>query len=96
MTTSVEIRANHGWPVRVTMIHKAVVGFAEPEPHEVIIPAGETRQMCVHSHLDLLIHEIQPEGMKEVTGVEVGATGEAAGIAVLGHIEPITADKINL
>lgn len=56
MTTTVEIKANHGWPVRVTQKH--------PETGEVIwtqrVKAGATLSTCVHSTADMHIHEIQP------------------------------------
>lgn len=112
MTTSVEVRANHGWPVRVTLIHKASVGEATTE-QVLIIAAGETRTLCVHSHLDLLIHEIQPEEVEDFTkGVRPGvkqAVGEASGVAasdeaeaevvhrtVTGYIQLIRAQDLNI
>lgn len=56
MTTTVTVKANHGWPVRVTpaAIDDSYVG--EPQ----IVPAGEERDFYVHSGQDLVIHEIQP------------------------------------
>ncbi len=107
MTTEVEVRANHGWPVRVTSIFKAVAGLAETRSVE-IVPAGERRSLYAHSHLDLLIQEIQPEEVEDFTkGVKPGVVqsiGVAEGVAiepvvprvVTGYIEPITADKLNL
>lgn len=56
MTTSVTVRANHGWPVDVTHV-------ALPS-REVLrverVAATETREFHVHSGIDLLIHEVQP------------------------------------
>lgn len=97
MTTAVEIRANHGWPVRVTLLQKPMVGQADIPPQYVVISAGEKRTMYIHSHLDLIIHEIQPEELggtvKPTDVVEAEVVQQRT---VTGYIEPITADKLNL
>lgn len=56
MTTKVTVFANHGWPVDVTpvSVNGSHVG------QKARVPAGETREFCVHSGLDLMIHEVQP------------------------------------
>lgn len=61
MTTAVEVQANHGWPVRVTFVTKALEGTADPEPASMIVPPGERRTLYIHSHVDLIVHEIQPD-----------------------------------
>jgi hypothetical protein len=86
MTTEVEIRANHGWPVKVTLQHKPAGGPA-PEPETLIIPTGERKILFVHSHLDLIIHEIQPHEPDFEKGVTPGiksAVGHATGVASQG------------
>lgn len=60
MTTSVIIRANHGWPVRATQQHLNSADGSIVSETPVVIPAGEERTLYVHSTMDLLIHEIQP------------------------------------
>lgn len=108
MTTEVEVRANHGWAVRVTLIHKAWNG-ADPEPQILILAAGERRTLYISDHLDMHLHEIQPDEKAIVEPVVIQAVGEAQGVAttgeaeaevvprvVTGYIEPITADKIRL
>lgn len=102
MTTEVEIRANHGWPVRVTLVTKSVSGTEDPKPQSMIIPAGERRSLYVHSHLDLIVHEIQPdeEGFSnspfasaKVTdkceATVVQAVGSAEGVAITGEPEVV-------
>lgn len=56
MTTKVTVCANHGWPVEVTPI--ALAG--NPVGGKVLVDAGDTREFCVHSGQDLLVHEVQP------------------------------------
>lgn len=60
MTTTVTVKANHGWPVKVTGV--------DPKTREPTmgnyggtVPAGETQDFICHSHMDLIIHEIQPD-----------------------------------
>lgn len=62
MTTKITVFANHGWPVDVVPLdpeNKWPVG----DP--VRVPAGETREFCVHTGQDLLIHEVQPAPVAE-------------------------------
>ena len=56
MTTTVTVKANHGWPVDVTRL---AIGAAYVAP-KTRVAAGETRDFIVHSGHDLLIHEVQP------------------------------------
>ncbi|SMD18605.1 hypothetical protein [Rhizobium sp. RU36D] len=58
MTTTVTIKANHGWPVDVKAYHP------DGSPIETSggrVPAGETRDFHVHSGQDLFVHEVQPD-----------------------------------
>lgn len=59
MTTTVIVKANHGWPVRVTPVDPNTT--MELPTQEVIVPRNEERTFHVHSGQDLHIHEIQPE-----------------------------------
>ena len=56
MTTTVTVKALHGWPVDVTPValNGALVG---PKQR---VSKGATRDFSVHSGQDLLIHEVQP------------------------------------
>jgi hypothetical protein len=56
MTTTITVKANHGWPVRVTAIDPKT----KAETPAPTVAAGEHRDFSVHSGSDLLIHEIQP------------------------------------
>ncbi|NTG20018.1 hypothetical protein G6K93_05815 [Agrobacterium rhizogenes] len=58
MTTTVVVRANHGWPVKVTGVDPVT---KEPTMGNYggIVPAGEARDFICHSDMDLHIHEIQ-------------------------------------
>ncbi len=61
MTTTITVKANHGWPVDV---------FAHDKPADANgdttgkligrVPAGATQDFHVHSTRDLFIHEVQP------------------------------------
>lgn len=57
MTTSVTVKANHGWSVDVTPID---VKSGE-KGHTVQVPADNEQTFYVHSTQDLLIHEVQPD-----------------------------------
>ncbi|WP_406853501.1 hypothetical protein ABEG18_13090 [Alsobacter sp. KACC 23698] len=73
MTTTVVVKANHGWPVDVTTIPVGANGPAGIHPLEgstARVAAGEERSFYVHSGQDLRIHEVQPD--------EVAATNAAA------------------
>lgn len=57
MTTEIVVKANHGWPVRVTGIDpvsNAGTGYGG------IVAAGDEGRFHCHSNMDLVIHEIQP------------------------------------
>ena len=61
MTTTVIVKANHGWPVSVMQV--------DPKTSETIglpvtVEAGKTQEFVVHSSADLHVHEIQPEENK--------------------------------
>lgn len=56
MTTTVIVKANHGWPVDVT---PQPIGGNPQAPTERVA-AGTERTFYVHGGQDLLIHEVQP------------------------------------
>ena len=56
MTTTVTIKANHGWPVSVVAVDLPSGDKRPP----VIVEANTVRDFYVHSNMDLFIHEIQP------------------------------------
>lgn len=58
MTTTVKVEANHGWPVKVSGKNPTT---GEDVAYGATVPAGETQTFHVHSGMDLLIHEIQPD-----------------------------------
>ena len=60
MTTTVIVKANHGWPVDVTP-KRPDGGEAGPT---VRVAANSEQTFCVHSSQDLLIHEVQPNEIK--------------------------------
>ena len=59
MTTTIVVKANHGWPVDVKGISPKTGDDIETYSHRV--NAGETREFICHSSMDLRIHEIQPD-----------------------------------
>lgn len=65
MTTKVTVSANHGWPVDVTPLPTSAGGLVGPK---VTVPAGETREFCVHSGQDLLVHEVQSHEISAEVG----------------------------
>jgi hypothetical protein len=80
MTTEVIVKANHGWPVKVTQkfykttSHDISDGsecevIVDPGSTAVfyihIVDPGSTAVFYIHSELDLLIHEIQPDELEE-------------------------------
>lgn len=65
MTTTVTVKANHGWPVRVE--GRDTRSGAKIEAYQHHVEAGETREFICHSSMDLHIHEIQPDEMAEPT-----------------------------
>ncbi|MBN9033711.1 MAG: hypothetical protein J0I23_28345 [Rhizobiales bacterium] len=59
MTTTITVKAGHGWPVRVQGIDPHT---SEDIPmYSGLVAAGETRDFICHSAMDLRIHEIQPD-----------------------------------
>lgn len=66
MTTTVEIKANHGWPVDIHYI--------DPKTGEIQtttrLPAGTHKIDYVHSGRDMYIHEVQPDEIEAETGEE--------------------------
>ena len=59
MTTTVIVKANHGWPVDVSG-HDPKTG-EKTEWYGGRAAASETREFHCHSTLDLRIHEVQPD-----------------------------------
>ena len=57
MTTTITVKALHGWPVRVEKTDP-VTGRTWPAE---VVPAGVEKDFYIHSNMDLRIHEIQPE-----------------------------------
>ncbi len=64
MTTTVVVKANHGWPVKVSGVDPVT---KEPTMggYGGIVPAGETRDFICHSSMDLHIHEVQPSEVEQ-------------------------------
>lgn len=58
MTTTVIVKANHGWPVDVTPCDPAVRGVSLGSTTRVEPNTEQT--FYVHGGQDLLIHEVQP------------------------------------
>ena len=58
MTTTVVVKANHGWPVDVQQIHPKT---AEPISPISRVPKDTERTFCIHATADLRIHEVQPD-----------------------------------
>lgn len=59
MTTTVIVKANHGWPVDVT---PADPKTGLPLPFQAFrVGAGKEHEFAVHSGQDLLVHEVQPD-----------------------------------
>ncbi|NTF80834.1 hypothetical protein G6K88_07655 [Agrobacterium rhizogenes] len=63
MTTTVVVKANHGWPVDVSASNPK--NGEKIETYGGRVPAGETRDFICHSGMDLHIHEVQPS---EISG----------------------------
>lgn len=64
MTTTVIVKANHGWPVKVEG-YQPNSDLRTMHYYGDIVPAGEERTFYVHSSMDLRIHEIQPDEQME-------------------------------
>ncbi|MBZ9600732.1 hypothetical protein [Phyllobacterium chamaecytisi] len=63
MTTTVIVKANHGWPVDVTPRDPKTGEALDHYPTQRVEPNTE-RMVHVHSGMDLLIHEVQPDEIK--------------------------------
>lgn len=63
MTTTVVVKANHGWPVRVTKLNPK--DGQEMPGQSVTVEKGTEQSISVHSTCDLLIHEIQPDEIEQ-------------------------------
>lgn len=59
MTTTVVVKANHGWPVDVTPLDPKT--GAMDTLRKVRVGPGMEQMFCVHSSQDLRIHEVQPD-----------------------------------
>lgn len=64
MTTQVNVKANHGWPVKVTAIDPTKSEDSPPVWVQTV-PKNEERVFHAHSNADLIIHEIQPNEPEE-------------------------------
>lgn len=61
MTTTVTVKANHGWAVAVMQVDpKTAEAIGLPQTVE----PGTERTFCVHSGADLHVHEVQPDEKK--------------------------------
>lgn len=58
MTTTITVKANHGWPVKVSGHDPKTLASTG---YEHTVPAGEEMDFVVHSGQDLFVHEIQPD-----------------------------------
>ncbi len=63
MTTKVTVEANHGRPVKVIGVDPMTGLWLEN--HVNVVLASEKRGFFVHSGMDLIIHEIQPDKGEE-------------------------------
>lgn len=64
MTTTVVVKANHGWPVRVTPINPKT-GDVDHQGRVEIVEKDSEQTFHVHSTRDLMIHEIQPDEIEQ-------------------------------
>lgn len=62
MTTQIDVKANHGWPVKVTGVNPQT---GEEISYGGTVPAGETRTFHCHSSMDLRVHEVQPDEIEK-------------------------------
>lgn len=76
MTTTITVKANHGWPVDVTA-HNPETGD-KIDNYGGRVPAGETRDFIVTSSQDLSIHEVQPHEIESAQAEIETGEGEAA------------------
>lgn len=74
MTTTITVKAGHGWPVDLTVIHPET-GAAGATTR---VPANTTQDFYVHSGQDLLVHEVQPAEIEaEKKSAEASEDGDA-------------------
>lgn len=73
MTTTITVKANHGWPVRVTPLDPKT-GEVDPQGQVQIVPKDSEQTFHVHSTRDLLIHEMQPDEAAQELGDEAAGT----------------------
>lgn len=62
MTTTVIVKAVHGWPVRVT---SQMYTTTEVVSIDNIVEPNTEQTFYVYDGLDILIHEIQPNELKD-------------------------------
>lgn len=62
MTTTVVVRANHGWPVDVTRVKP---GWREDPSSTTRVQPNTEQAFAVWDGQDLLIHEVQPSEINE-------------------------------
>jgi hypothetical protein len=74
MTTSIDINANHGWPVRYTALDP--VTSTELPNQSGIVKAGDTMRLYVHSTLDYRIHEIKPSEAEYALHLATAGSGD--------------------
>jgi hypothetical protein len=58
MTTKVTVDAHAGWPVKVITVNPKD-GIVRGQP--VIVPPNTEQIFYVHSEIELIIHEVQPD-----------------------------------
>lgn len=83
MTTSVIVRANHGWSVKVVAVNPKDGNWLN---EGAIVLPGEHRTFYVHSGMDLIIHEMPPiEDEPVASWVEKGVKGRKLANRLLGR-----------
>ncbi|MDQ0301374.1 hypothetical protein [Ancylobacter polymorphus] len=65
MTTTVVVKANHGWPVDVTRKDPKT---GEPLSGAERVEANTERTFHIHSGMDLHVHEVQDYAKAPVAG----------------------------
>lgn len=97
MTTTIEVKAGHGWPVDVTPVSR---GDATSQTQRVA--AGTTGTFCVHNGQDLLVHEVQPDEIaKEANALtegqhRVGVSFNPSNNPAVDHIKRSVATLIDV
>jgi hypothetical protein len=62
MTTKITVNTLAGWPVQVSLVPKNLI----LGDNIIIVKPNEVRDFYIHSGLDLVISEIQPEPLKPI------------------------------